>query len=391
MNILLGFIMANHKKSILILTPAFAPNVGGVETHLTDLTEYLRNNNYFTFVLTYQPITSKTKGPGIERRRNLEIHRYTWFSGNYFNIFVNLHPIFNFLYLTPYLGLRTFLFLLNHRKKIDIIHCVGLSTAFSGLIFKYVFHIPVIMTTETLFNFRPHSLLARVVKGMTSHLDTILAQSEQSKQEFVDLGVNPKKITVFSHWINQNIFKPLNKKLAKKKLGWENKFTALFVGRLIPEKGVRLVIDAVKEIGPNINLKIIGDDSTELEYVLKSSSKNINFLGKIPHNQLPAYYQAADVLIYPALYKEDMAYVLLDALSCGTPVINTNPGSGIYKLSPSSAFVISPKVSDIVKYTLYLVSHPEVCRSMSKSAARFARRFGPRQATAIINVYDQLN
>ncbi len=379
------------KKTIIILTPAFSPNVGGVETHLDDLTDYLHTHKYFTYILTYQPITSQTRGLGLERKPNLEIHRYNWISGNYFNIFVNLHPIFNFLYLTPYLGLRSFMFLLNHRKEIDVIYCIGLSTAFSGIIFKYLFNIPVIMTTETLFNFKSNTLFAKVVRWLSGNLDAILAQSDQSKQEFMDLGVPPQKITVFSHWINQNIFKPVDKKQAKEKLKWENKFTILFVGRLIPEKGVRLVIDAVKKIGQTVNLKIVGDDSSELEYVLKSQSTNINFLGKIPHSQLPVYYQAADVLIYPALYKEDMAYVLLDALSCGTPVINTNPGSGVYRLPKDVAFIIKPDVENIVKYTRYLVAHPKVCQSMSKAAAKFAHKFGPRQAAIITHVYDQLN
>lgn len=378
------------KPRILILTPAFRPNLGGVETHLTDLTEYLSTHGYFTYVLTYQPITTSVRGPNLEPIPNLEIHRYSWLSGNYFNLFVNLHPIFNFLYLTPYLGLRAFIFLLTH--DVDVIHAIGLSSAFSARILKTIFHKPVIMSTETLFNFPPGSLFTKISRWVLSGLDRILAQSEQSRQELISIGLNPKKITVFSHWINQDVFKPANKVDLKKKLGWENKFTVLYVGRLIPEKGVRLVIESAIRIGPKISLKIIGAGGPELEFVQAAAQRHpyIKFLGGFSYRDLAPYYAAADVLIYPALYKEDMAYVLLDALSCGTPVINTNPGSGIYKLSPDSSFVILPTTSAIIAKINYLRSHPKKAGEMSLAAVKFSAKFGPALAKTITSRYDSL-
>ena len=377
---------------ILILTPAFRPNLGGVETHLTDLTEHLAKNDYFSYVLTYQPITVSIKGLGVEKKKNLEVHRYSWFSGNYFNIFVNWHPIFNFFYLTPYLAVRSFLFLLTHHSKVDLIHAIGLSVAMPAVVFKRVFKKPVIMTTETLFNFNSKSLFAGVAKWVVENTDILLAQSEQSKKEFVDLGVNPKKIVVFSHWVDLNLFKPTDKSVAKKRLGWENKFTVLYVGRLIPEKGVRLAIGAFEKVANGCQMKIIGSEGPEEEFVKQKAvqNSNIDFLGSKSYRELAKYYQAADVLVYPALYKEDMAYVLLDALSCGTPVINTNPGSGVYALSEDVAFVVKPYEGEIADKIELLMKNSKLAGSMSKQARRFATRFGDRLAKIITDVYDKL-
>ncbi len=380
-------------KNILLITPAFRPNLGGVEVHLNDLTNYLSTHGYFTYVLTYQPITTKAKGLGVEISPNLEIHRYSWISGNYFNVFVNLHPIFNFLYLTPYLFIRSFFFMLVNNRKVDVIHAIGLSSAFSARILKILFNKPVVMSTETLFNFKEKTLFFTISRWLLSGLDGILAQSYDSKKELVSLGLDPKKIKIFSHWIDQEKFKPSLKKAAlRKKLGWQNVFTALYVGRLIPEKGIRLVLETLSKISQKISLKIVGDDGPELNAVLSATKHfpNIHFLGKIPHDDLPPIYSASDVMIYPALYKEDMAYSILDSLSCGTPVIVTNPGSGAYRLPEKVAFLVHPEVNEIVDKVNYLITHPDVAQDMSEQSARFAKKFGPRLAKVITTMYDSI-
>lgn len=379
-------------KNILLLTPAFRPNVGGVEVHLNDLTEYLRGHGYYTYVLTYQPITSNLKGVGVEKLKNLEVHRYSWISGNYFNWFVSLPPVFNFIYLTPYLGLRALLFMLKNKEKVDVIHAIGLSSAFIARFLKAIFNKPAVMSTETLFNFRKGSFFYRVSRWVLSGMDIVLAQSEESRVEIMGLGISENRIKVFHHWINQDIFTPQDKRLARKKLNWKEMFTILYVGRLIPEKGVRLTIEAVRQLGGNVQLYIVGDDGPELSYVSDSVQKhtNIHFVGKIQHDNLPPYYTAADLFIYPALYKEDMSYAILDALSCGTPVINTNLGSGIYRLPTDVCYIVKPEINDIVEKVRFLVRHTSKLKTMSKRAAIFAKKFGPSLAKIITEVYDSL-
>ena len=379
------------KPRILILTPVFRPNLGGVETHLTDLTDSLRRHNFETTVLTYQPITTLAKAKAVEKSKNLEIRRFGWLSGNYFNFFVNLHPVFNFLYLTPYLGLRTFIFMLGNHKSVDLIHCIGLSSAFIGMVLKLFFGKPVVMATETLFNFHDN-LFSKISRMVLSKMDAVLAQSDESRDELVNLGIDKAKITVFSHWIDTDRFKPLDKSVARKRIGWEDVFTVLYVGRLIPEKGVRIAISAFEKIKNGSRMKIIGSEGSEEKFVWQKASvnPNIDYLGSKSYRELHKYYQAADILIYPALYKEDMAYVLIDSLASGTPVINTNEGSGIYKLSPDCSFVVKPDPQVISEKIKYLIDYPVVRKTMSLDARKFGLKFGPKLAKAITNVYESI-
>jgi glycosyltransferase involved in cell wall biosynthesis len=113
------------QKSILLLTPFFHPNIGGVETHLSDLVSKLAQLNYQIFVQTYSPITTPgVKWKKYEKNKNIHIRRYYWFGKQLFHR-IEKYPFFDFLYLTPYLLIRSFLWMLKNHKKIDTIHSHG--------------------------------------------------------------------------------------------------------------------------------------------------------------------------------------------------------------------------------------------------------------------------
>lgn len=375
-------------KTILILTPFFSPNLGGVETHLDNLCEVLTDQNFKVVVITYQPLTIHAKGKPYEKRKNLEIHRISWFSGNMFHNFSNF---FNFLYITPRLLIQVFFYLLFHRERIDVIHAYGLNAAFISRLMKIIFRKRIIMSTEAVYNYQKKSIFSQIVKWSLGGFDKILAQSEVSKEEMVRIGINPDKIEIFHHWINQKKFKPSNKKQEKKALGWEDKFTAIFIGRLIPLKGINVFLEVAKKINKNIAFKVIGDNGPELNKVktAEKALKNLEYLGPIPHEKLPQYYAASDVLIYPALYKEDMSIAILESLSCGTPVINTNKGSDLYELNNKIAVIVKPVVKEITTKLTYLYDHRDQLSKMVKQAPIFAKKFGPTTAKIIIDSYQQ--
>ncbi|NIM46333.1 MAG: glycosyltransferase, partial [Nitrososphaeria archaeon] len=125
----IGDSLALRKKGVLILSPFYAPNVGGVETHLSDLTCCLQRDGYQVFVLTYKPLTSKVKKYlKHEKNGDLEIRRLWWFGNNLFGRF-EPYPLLEFLYLTPWLLIYSSVFIFRKRSKIDIIHAHGLTAS----------------------------------------------------------------------------------------------------------------------------------------------------------------------------------------------------------------------------------------------------------------------
>ena len=85
-------------KGILIICPFFHPNIGGVETHLSDLTKAL-SQKYQVFVQTYSPITTpNTDWKKIEKSKNLIIYRHHHF-GKTLSHSLEKYPLLQFFYL----------------------------------------------------------------------------------------------------------------------------------------------------------------------------------------------------------------------------------------------------------------------------------------------------
>ncbi len=92
----------------------------------------------------------------------------------------------------------------------------------------------------------------------------------------------------------------------------------LYVGRLIPVKNLRLLVEAFNGM-PDLNLTIIGEgcQADELKTI---AHQNIKFLGYVNNEELPNYYRAHDVFILPS-QSETWGLVVEEALNNGLPVI----------------------------------------------------------------------
>lgn len=380
----------NIKKRILIITPFCPPSVGGAETHLEDFYEYLRNSGYFVYVLTYQPITVNKRGLPLERKKNLEIRRYWWFGNNLFNKLENFPAVFNFLYLTPYLFLRSFIFLLFHHDKVDIIHAQGLNSAFIAAILGKIFGKKTYMSTMALYSFKEGSLFSKITTRVLSCLDKVFAESPESKEEIVRIGVPQEKVIIFSHWVNQNKFKPEDKEVAKKRLGWEEKFIVLFVGRAIPIKGGDTLTKVVEKLNPQINIAVISDAGPQLDLFKKTARKykNFIFVGGVDYKDLHHYYKAADIFVIPSRYEEGAARVMMEAVSCGIPAVASNRGAIPSILESSIAVFVDPSEKNIRQTIEKLYLHPEKLKNLAQNCFPYAvRHFGFANAEVIVGNY----
>ena len=147
------FFMNKNKKGVLILTPFFSPNIGGVETHLDDLVMALAEKGYQVFVQTYSPITTKnTSWKSRESNGNwVHIKRYRWFGGNLFNKLEN-YPILDFLYLTPYLFIRSLFFMIFNTRSINVIHAQGLNAGIIGIALKVIFRKRLLISLHSIYS-----------------------------------------------------------------------------------------------------------------------------------------------------------------------------------------------------------------------------------------------
>lgn len=379
-----------YKKGVLILTFCFSPNVGGVETHLQDLISYFKKNQKFKiYVLTYQPITTKAKGKYFEREGNIVIIRLPWFG---FNLFHKLesYPVLEFLYITPWLLLWTTMLLLFRRKSIDVIHAQGFNAAFVARLQKKLFNKRVIVSTHAVYEMNPDSLMAKMVKWTLMDADKILALSEASRKELIKIGLNPLKINTFTYWLDQDVFKPMDKIEAKTITGLQSKFIVLFVGRFIKVKGIDLLLDVAKKINENIYFVFVGDGP--LSETIRDASKvhsNIVYIGRIENNELPVYYNSADLLCVPSQYEEGFGRVILESLSCGTPVLASNKGGIPEAVNETVGMLIEPSVVNVQEKIELLYKKPGMLQKMASQCREYAlKHFSRENAGLIIENYN---
>lgn len=377
------------KRRILILTPFFHPNIGGVESYLHDLCEYLKNHGMVVYVLTYQPLTTRARAPAYEAEENLTIWRINWPGHNLFHR-LEPYPILEFIYLTPCLFMFAFLLLLFRQRNFDVLHAQGLNAAFIVAILAKIFRKNAVMSTCAIYNFKQRILFSKIAGWVLNRMDKVLALGEYSKQELLSIGIPSRKIQTYHLWVDQTQYIPADKTAAKEKTGLKEKFTVLFVGRFIKIKGIEVLIEAARTLDQAINFVFIGDEGPLLDYLEKEATQhdNIILVKGISGYKLIPYYQAADVLVVPSLYNEAFGKVIIEALSCGTPVIGSNRGFIPHIINESVGRIVEPNTANIAREIEYLYRNPQTLSALTVNCRIYAENnFSERNIEVITRSY----
>ncbi|ASA25260.1 glycosyltransferase family 4 protein [Paenibacillus donghaensis] len=109
-------------------------------------------------------------------------------------------------------------------------------------------------------------------------------------------------------------------------------FTVLFVGRVIPRKGVPLLIRAMQQLNRRLPAHLVVAGRVKPPYLrrLKRLARkqrvSVSFLGSIGHEEIHRLYQAADCFVCPSQRHEAFGLVNVEAMACGLPVIASSNG-----------------------------------------------------------------
>lgn len=369
---------------VLQLTVHFAPNVGGVETHLTDLVTALVKRKIQTVVLAYRPLAVKAPWKMLEKSSFLTIIRLPWFPGLFYKLLHN--PALEFAYLTPGLFLATPFVVL--KERCDVIQAHGIIAGFAGVFWGKILRKRVIVTTHSLYHFPKNGMYRKFVQWIFAQADEVLCLSRQSVEEILHLGVEREKVQQFTYWVDTQVFKPLGKEEKRKQLKLPNVFTVFFVGRLVEEKGIKELIKAARLVR-NIAIVIAGTGPLEKE-VIEASKKNqqIQFVGRINNKDLPSYYAASDVVIIPSVHEEGFGRVILESLSCGTPVIGSNRGAIPDAMDKTVGELIDITPKNIATTLTSLQKNKNRLTTMAKKAREFAlKRYSDKNLEPIISAY----
>ena len=236
----------------------------------------------------------------------------------------------------------------NFRKqngpRYDLIHSHYWLSGLTGKRLQQWWGIPHVMGFHTLGAVKnaigigegEPDLRINAEKELVRDCHRIIASTLKGKKDLIDYyDASPETISVIPCGVNLDLFRPIGRETARCYLGLKEERIILFVGRIIPLKGIDNLLKAMSylERKEGIKLVVIGGDEhcqTEVER-LKDLSRSLKiqesviFLGLVKQEILPFFYSAANLCVVPSHY-ESFGLVVLESLACGTPVVATKVG-----------------------------------------------------------------
>lgn len=212
-----------------------------------------------------------------------------------------------------------------------------------------------------------------IMSKIASKATYIIAVSENTKKDLISiLKIPEKKISVVQWGVDMKKFHPMNiKKDAETKvLG--------YLGGLGKRKNVDIIIKVMSNIDDkNIKLKIAGK-GPELNRLKKLVNRlklnNIEFVGFIPEERLPYFYNSLDLFVFPSKY-EGFGIPVLEAMACGIPIITSNTSS-LLEIVKDKFFTIDPNnYHNLLEKIIKILYNKKVQKRMIESELKRVKNF----------------
>lgn len=265
--------------------------------------------------------------------------------------------------------------------------------------------------------------LSGAVPRAVARADHILADSRSTKRDLVThLNADPDRITVVHPGVDPR-FRPLEEPAItefRARYGLDRPF-GLSVGTLQPRKNYPTLIEAfarlrrgearriegslAKELAPrlasplrktsDVELVIAGGRGWLYQEIFETVDRlrmgdRVRFLGLVRDEDLPALYNAAEVLAMPSLY-EGFGLPVLEALACGTPVV-TSDVSSLPEVAGDAALLVSPHDVEGISQALQRALNDQELRAVLRERGLIrAQQFTwQKAAETVLGIYQRL-
>lgn len=229
-----------------------------------------------------------------------------------------------------------------------------------------------------------------IEKDVLQRSDEIVALSKFTKNKICDIyNLRQKGIRVISGGVNLNKFMPAaDKHKIRKQLNIPlNKIIIFTVRNLVQRMGLESLIIAFNSLikqNAEINLVIGGEGALKKGLIELTRNfgieDNVHFTGFIPEEQLPFYYQMADLFVLPTKELEGFGLVTLEAMACGLPVVGT-PVGGTKEILGNfdSSFLFKgtdpDSIAELILKNYHLIKHdPQGWKEISNRCRGFVER-----------------
>ncbi len=301
-------------------------------------------------------------------------------------------------------------FVASQPEPYSAIHSHYWQSGWAGTLLARELHLPHVVMFHTLGEVKNRARISeqepklriRHERTIARRATAIITASDHERlllQRYY--GADPDRMHTVPCGIDLARFRPLDRGISRQALGLPPDSPVLiWVGRLEKLKGVDILISAVAQLDErDFTLLIVGGDerATDLKQELMAQaafegiSANVRFIGAVAHDDLPAYYSAADVCVVPSYY-ESFGLVAVEAMACGTPVVASRVGGLVSTVTDGvTGYLIPWRCPEPFAEKLeVLLNNPELRANFSVAARRSVERFRWRSvALRVAEVYDK--
>jgi glycosyltransferase involved in cell wall biosynthesis len=282
-------------------------------------------------------------------------------------------------------------------KQSDIIHCQWTFSGFLGVVLKWVFRKPLIITVHgsdinLVLN---RGFLKRLTSLVLQQADRVIAVSEDLRKKALTLGAAPDKVRVIYHGVDPERFFP-------QKSGTTRKLNLLWIGRLSPEKGLFYLVKAMKRVleefpGGSLTLVSAGDENAMRELTdlidREGVRESIRIEGNKKSDELPSLMKQADLFVLPSL-SEGTPVVVIEAMASGLPVVASRIGGVPEVVEEGITGILVPPADSaaLSEALLRLLKDPDKREEMGrKGRERVIKLFSwDKTIEATLNVYQDV-
>jgi phosphatidylinositol alpha-1,6-mannosyltransferase len=236
-----------------------------------------------------------------------------------------------------------------------------------------------------------HRLLGRTLRGASE----VIAAGCYPAAEAERAAGRRLPITVVPPGVDPDRFRPLDPdEKAKARAHFdlpEDGRVVVSLSRLVPRKGMDVLIEAVARVAPRrpdvvVAIGGTGRDLGRLERLAARTGAPVRLLGRVPDDDLPAFYGCADVFAmlcrnrWGGLEQEGFGIVFLEAAACGIPQVAGQSGGAAEAVDDGSTGVVVDRPSDpdaVTRALVQLLDDPARSAAMGRAArARAVGEFG---------------
>lgn len=229
-------------------------------------------------------------------------------------------------------------------------------------------------------------------KDIYKRIDKIICISEYIRGKVRNVYDADNKCTTVLNGIDLEAFRQPKVTLHREDYGLKTEdFVLVFLGRIIPEKGIREVILAMNELKENKEIKLLivggsflGNEDRKSPFIkeLIKLSRDVHdqivFTGFRPYEEIPALLSIADVAVLPSIWDEPFGLTHIEAMTVGLPIITTNNGALPETVTPECAVMLDVDEQlpqRIAEAVIDLKEHPDKRKLMQEKGHKRSELF----------------